>query len=654
MSDHLQSEWHWDEVDPGRIGLSGNFAKMFRGERVKAPGLFAGDLIDDESALLIREAVQNSWDAALETRQQARRQEPHPFEVSFRLFQLSGDERNGIAEALGLDDLSRRATGTADRHTLGLGEQDCLSDGFDDTTPLRLLEIRERAAGGMHGPWQGDESKLYKAMCSLGITPDREGRGGSFGYGKAGLIRGSRIRTVVAYTCFAPRSDDLGVTRRLLGMTYWDTHKYDGASFTGTRWLARSDSTGGRREPYENDEADRVASLLGIAGRDPRDEADHGTTLLLADPAVTADGLIRAAERFWWPALEDGSLQFGLSVIDESAGGGVRHPRPKKNADLLPFIEAFEAATTPQDSKRSDLAVFNLEPSSKAGGYDSYGKLALRSEPTGWSFPEAVEGAVDVEHRSLVALIRDPRMVVEYFDTGARGAPFVRGVFVADEAINEGLRRTENKAHDAWQTSSSAGDIRKEDARTARLLLQQVQQRVRDYRKEVAPKPRPHSAMRFPVWDQLARLLWRGAAPGDRPPPGVERPLSIQPGERLAVADDGRPYVEGAASIGYSDHYTPERPEGDLVEVSLRCSFAAVDGTRQQHTVPLYVEAPQGFGPVAPESDRYRGRIKPGQRATFPYLTDDYDPRWTVEVDVSAEIVTENVIGDAGTESPSQ
>jgi hypothetical protein len=331
--------------------------------------------------------------------------------------------------------------------------------------------------------------------------------------------------------------------------------------------------------------------------------------------------------------------------------GGVRHPRPKKNADLLPFIEAFEAATTPQDSKRSDLAVFSLAPRSGAG---RFGGLALRSEPSGWSFPGAVGEAADVEHRSLVALIRGPRMVVEYFDPGARGAPFVRGVFVADEAINEGLRRTENKAHDTWQTSDSAGDIRREDARTARLLLEQVRQRVREYRKEVAPKPRPQSAMRFPVWDQLARLLWRGSGPGDRPPPGADRPLSIQPGERLAVNDNGRPYVEGEASIGYSDHYTPEHPEGDLVEVSLRCNFAAVDGARQHHTVPLYVEEPQGFDRVAPQSERYRGRIKSGQRATFPYLTDYYDPNWTVNVDVSAEIVTEKVTSGNGVESSSQ
>ena len=243
-------------------------------------------------------------------------------------------------------------------------------------------------------------------------------------------------------------------------------------------------------------------------------------------------------------------------------------------------------------------------------------------------------------------------MVVEYYDPGARGAPYIRGAFVADTAINERLRLTENKAHDTWQTSSSAGDIAEADARTARLLLRQVGQRVRDYRNEVRPKPKPGAVMRFPVWDELARLLWRGAGPGEKPPPGTERALSIQPGERLAVSDDGRPYVEGAASIGYSDHYTPEHPEGDLVEVSLRCSFAATDGTRQQHAVPLDVEAPTGFAALKWSGHTFRGRIRPGRRATFEYLTEEYDSSWTVEVDVSAEIVAEDRLD--GRESPAR
>jgi len=141
------------------------------------------------------------------------------------------------------------------------------------------------------------------------------------------------------------------------------------------------------------------------------------------------------------------------------------------------------------------------------------------------------------------------------------------------------------------------------------------------------------------VWDELARMLWRGDGSGKKPPPRPERALSIQPGERLAVNEGGRPYVEGEASIGYSDNYTPEHSEGDLVEVNLRCKFSATDGARQQHKVTLVVEAPDGFKSLDGPGQDFIGRIKPGKRATFEYFTEEYDPYWTVEVDVSAEIV---------------
>ena len=81
----------------------------------------------------------------------------------------------------------------------------------------------------------------YLALVSLGYTVKAPGAGGSYGYGKAGLIGASSTRTVIAYTCFKEREDDLGVTRRLLGMTYWGQHDVGGRSFTGFARLGRED-----------------------------------------------------------------------------------------------------------------------------------------------------------------------------------------------------------------------------------------------------------------------------------------------------------------------------------------------------------------------------------------------------------------------------
>ncbi len=332
--------------------------------------MFCAASLQDESALLVREAVQNSWDAAREFREEIG--ESPPFEVAFRLFELTGAERERCITAMGLRDLVRRLAMVGDRRLLGLDERDCLMS-LEGSEPLRMLEISERAAGGMHGPWRGEKSKLFKALCTLGITPSTEGRGGSFGYGKAGMIRSSAIRTVVAYTCFAERpEEDPGCTRRLLGMTYWGSHDHGDVSLNGARWLARRvDEV---HHPYEDSDADRVASQLGIATRDPSRLADHGSTFMLVDPTVNADDLRRAAERFWWPALEDGSLQFEIVVIDESASGG--------------------GATASQEESRFEAVHSNIR-----SGYDTTGQCTRGS----------VQEGAQTESRNLLQAVRHSR-----------------------------------------------------------------------------------------------------------------------------------------------------------------------------------------------------------------------------------------------------
>lgn len=113
--------------------------------------------------------------------------------------------------------------------------------------------ISETGTTGMYGSWESGESRMYLALATLGWTPKREG-GGSYGYGKAGLIRGSATRTVIAYTCFPQRSDEPGVTRRLFGMSYWGDHKMERSRYTG---FARfGDETGdGNIIPFQNEKA---------------------------------------------------------------------------------------------------------------------------------------------------------------------------------------------------------------------------------------------------------------------------------------------------------------------------------------------------------------------------------------------------------------
>ena len=63
--------WCWEKIDPSRAAAAGDLAKMFKNEPVKTPGVLAEDAPAPEATLLVREAIQNSWDAALESREES-------------------------------------------------------------------------------------------------------------------------------------------------------------------------------------------------------------------------------------------------------------------------------------------------------------------------------------------------------------------------------------------------------------------------------------------------------------------------------------------------------------------------------------------------------------------------------------------------------
>ena len=227
-----EPRWQWEKPDPNRSGSAGDLSKLFKNVAVKKPGAMAINAPSDEATLLAREAIQNSWDAAIEFQKTWDRPgTPPPFEVRFRYESANGDPKHRLVQGLGLQELAERAS-SVNRKAVGLRRSDCL-DRLEGNSELPYLIIEESATTGMYGPWQQAKSKLWLALVATNYTSKTSGEGGSYGFGKAGLIRGSAIRTVLAYTCFEERSDDAGVTRRLLGMTYWGQHDLGDDSFTG-------------------------------------------------------------------------------------------------------------------------------------------------------------------------------------------------------------------------------------------------------------------------------------------------------------------------------------------------------------------------------------------------------------------------------------
>ena len=613
-----QNRWTWEQTDPDRSGSSGDLAKLFKNETVKNPGVFAADAPSEHATLMAREVIQNSSDAAMELLAELGDEAPE-FEIHFEFDEMSGLDKAGFIGALDLSSIAARGTNPTEpawRSRLGLDADDVL-DHLADPTPLRTLKISERGTTGMYGPFEGAKSKMYLALISLGYTAKRDGSGGSYGYGKAGLIRGSAIRTVVAYTAFRERENDPGVTRRLLGMTYWGQHELDGVSFTGFARFGRELKSGSVR-PFENDEADELARRLGIDVRDPSNPEEHGTTFLLIEPTVRPDDLSAAVARNWWPALEDGRM-----TVTVSAGGTTSVPRPMKDPILRTFVDAYHLAATDQDNAKPNQYRQTFRRAAIGDRQLRLGAIGLVAEPGGWSYEADAEiGDDEVQHRSLVALVRGPRMVVEYLDVG-RGRPFVRGTFVAHEEVDELLRQTEPKAHDSWQTRLDELGSDPDAPRVADAVVRRVREHVRKFRDQLRPASRPAEDVRLPELERLFGRIFSSSGPSSIGPQPAERPYSISVDEGLSAAGAGKIRLAGRARYALAEHHAESSAEVDIV-----ISYRFVEDGGLGEEAELTITPPSGFVQVEERPYTFRGALG-RRRSSFKFESGPYPADWS-------------------------
>lgn len=644
--------WYWEIIDGSRSASTGSVGDVFGNESRPPGGYLAASAPSPDATLFAREVIQNSWDAALELKGAIGRRAPR-FHIDFAFRMLEPDAKAALIETLDLRGLKSRADAVG-RSKLHLLDSDSL-DELDGDAPLRVLVVTEHATTGMYGPFgKGPKSKMFLAMLTSGFTPKEEGAGGSYGYGKAGLVLGSAIRTVVAYSRFEERPDDPGVTRRLLGVTYWAPHELEEYSHNGFGRLGTipPDPDITVPFPFENEEADAVAAELGLEPRNSEEIYDLGTTFLLVDPTIDPADLCVAIERNWWPAIVEELFTVAITDVD----GTQLVPKPRQNPDLEAFIKAHEFLGS-NDMERTDESVRLKRYGFNVMNIDDVtyqlGDLALVADTGSWSFPGADASNEDesdsssdfdeqqssVSHRSLVALIRGPRMVVEYSERG-QAPPFVRGVFVASDTIDDLLRQTEPKGHDRWQTEpSSARQSHPHATRIAKSLSQRIDRMVRDYRRTIDPPPvRPEGA-RLDVFDRLMSRLLRGRSKTP-PPPTPKRPISISfPYEHVVPASDGLCKLRASIRLALSDH---AEQESALVDIRIDYAFLSDSPRGRDDRPELILTLPDGLAATRSDDGVYAlaGALEHAP-LTLTVESEPYPSDWTGELKVVAELAKE-------------
>ncbi len=650
-------KWIWAVDDPLHDGIAGDIAKLFKAENFDKPGVLAESAPSNEAALFAREAIQNSWDAAREWKDTCNknREKIHDFSIHFKFEEIKPGDRLSKVFALGLNEHSRcldtEKAQVKKQPDLGLANVDLLTDVLANNQPLRLLTVTEHAGLGMPGRFDNGDSRMMRALLRVGQANAVQGAGGAFGFGKAGLIAASATRIVFAYSAFKEVSSEQGVSRRLLGVTYWKSHKrgihkLSGWARFGSEVITRQIADDGSEtifrsaRPFVNEEADEVAQKLGLDVRDVNNPEQTGTTFLLVDPTITASDLKIAIERYWWPAMLDQNS--GLKVEITDFDGSDKSPEvPTSDPNLSPFIDAFNIAsrtTKPTNPNHGRFDLGNHKPQQDPVSY-TLGVVGLVAEPEKWSFPDANDG---IDHKTMVALIRSPQMIVNYRTFSGLGIPHVRGLFIADKSIDDLLRQTEDSAHTKWEEES------KTDNPSAPIIAKEVKKRLREkvveFKQQFAPPPPKPGDNNLPVLDDLSKLM-KGRK---KPPPPIEpRQVLVrlvEPAHRTPTKDemlicDATVEFEIAdwvwdlvkvktveISISLSLSFVEDQGAGEGVEIKANCSDNKF--MRQSTTAKQLI---------------YTGALSKGEAVQFKVQSEKYSPDWSVRFSPTAVITSPKV-----------
>lgn len=558
---------------------------------------------------LARESIQNSCDAGIPGEK---------VRLVFRIEKLEGKERDQFVKALQLQEGIKPRLAS-----LGLPKKNCLKESG---APLYVTYVEDYGTQGLGGDPHHRESNFFKLLLALGdpskATAQKES-GGSYGYGKAALTMNSRLHTVVAYSAY--KKDEMNTTARLMGCGYFHPHDYKAEEYSGRAWFGLQGKD--RVSPVHDAEAHAMAGQLGFT---PRGPGKTGTSLLIVDSSLDPVALLRCIEDWWWPRIVDQQV-----VIEVQVEGKPDFPKPKARKDLAPFIECYSLAQ-------------GTEPTGKDQRRDEFNKLSgLELGSAGFRTvgPDAEKAITDVDEDRLnsVALIRSPRMAVEYLRVG-KPTPVAVGVFVAHGDIDKILKLSEPPAHDHWTEDSPRLGEAEPDEETARLVVRKVKSRIKErlraFQAQAEP-PRDQQPRHLTVLErELGALLKLGIGQGR----GDGR--QVAPVEVEYRSEPTREFV-GKQVRSKTSFALVAKPDakGAHVKAILRATAAILedeDGSSGDH-LPVTVRFSKKDAELIEEvqdqdgETHYKVKVPKDRPIEVSIVTAEYDPEWSTKFNVALE-----------------
>ena len=540
--------------------------------------------------MLIRESLQNSWDAGRIAGVQ-----PH---YAIRLFTPAPEQIEAYRHFF-----TDRPTGETCPVRSGLGQF------FSSESPV-LMEISDRGTVGLGGPTRADgddAGDFANFLRNIGKPRDVEQGGGTYGFGKSSfyLMSGPQLLIVDTLTKDGDREE-----RRLLAHAAGESFNHEGRHYTGRHWWGvSSNEIPDFVEPALDGDAAAIAQSLGFSSREA---GDTGTSLMLLNPrledlvdlqAGSALGLTDELRRrigfrlqemllWWcWPKLvRDVDDVAPMRINIDCFGQDFSPPDPDSVPQLFGFAEALRQAR----QKREEDAIRSMSPKKLSG------HLVISDRKLGALVPDQRwkrvlgEEALIPEAMAHVALLRPAELVVRH-EAGRVSEGDDNewtGVFrCSDEPeIEEAFALSEPPAHDDWEPSQRL-------TRTQKVIVNTALKRLRFERQKRSGRnqPDPAGSTEGDSVASLSRRIGAALIGLGRGGAGAEPRAPRQPGTRKRKLRLSKPIPSGTrledGRVLTSFEITLLGDSAAQAKVSIRPSIQAdVSSTEES--------APNGLKPV--------------------------------------------------------
>jgi hypothetical protein len=532
-------------------------------------------------SVLLREALQNSWDAKLADQIE--------FHVADTL--LSEEQSWTLVHDL----FSELPPTGASR---GIPQK--VSNGR-----MRVLTICDYGTKGLGGPIRanvepepGERDDFSDFVRNFGRSDSKGLEGGTYGYGKGVLYQASSVGVCLVYSQAVVSGK---LENRLIGVSGGDDGYVDGGfKFTGRNWwgvLAED----GVIDPATGAEARAIAESVGMP---VPAHGEAGTCIMILAPQLfQGDGgdvrlqdritALRAAAVKWaWPHAVDLGRGPNVRFLFSLDGEHLPPIEPFKEPLVRHFAQAYTDLERAAVSRRAPLSPqTKLEVIMSQNPIRRLGTLSMRQALHHLTDDRTLE--------NTVALMRNPRIVVKYFGVAAPADDYsVYSVFVADGAVDEDFATSEPVTHDDWIMKDA---ITRGNRNFVRIALNRIENTFKNMHRSSAPTSAAQQAagatrIATALGGLVGGISGHGAA--SQPGRGPGGPGGGVRRSRRATARLTSPprllVLDGSLHVGFP--YTVAGGKaGETFDLSVRAHVVTVTGAVEGEA-PLGAEEPRFVG----------------------------------------------------------